>query len=157
MGIIGCDASCLWCSGTTATNCIICADPTYYLYMGKCYPTCPSFVPYFNQYEIVFQRQKYNPAICMTSCEFGTYADGETKECLDCNPDCQQCASNLIASCLSCNPIKYLLNGICLSNCPSPHHQNNFTDYTCTQISSSNYLSVKIQSLGYKSRIPKEA
>lgn len=62
---------------------------------------------------------------------FGTYADPETKECLDCNPDCQSCNSSLLASCLSCNPIKYLYSGICLTQCPNPHHKNNFTDYTC--------------------------
>lgn len=49
LGVIGCDPSCLWCNGTDDISCLICADQTQYLYMGKCYTTCPSEVPYFNQ------------------------------------------------------------------------------------------------------------
>lgn len=84
------------------------------------------------------------------------YADGATSECLVCNPDCQTCSSSLIASCSSCNPIKYLISGICITNCPSPHHQNNYADYTCDEISQTPGLSVQIQTLGYKNRVPKD-
>ena len=52
--------------------------------------------------------------------------------------------------------MKYLLKGICVLDCPTPHHSNNFTDYTCNTVSSTNYLKVKIQTLGYKNRIPKD-
>lgn len=62
----------------------------------------------------------------------------------------------MIASCLSCNPVGYLYNGICISDCPKPHHVNNFTDFVCHEISQTQFLKVKIQSLGYEYAVPKD-
>lgn len=50
----------------------------------------------------------------------------------------------------------YLFNGLCVEQCPSPHHVNNFTDYTCHQVSQPTYLQVKILPLGFMTAIPKD-
>jgi len=156
LGRIGCHSSCKSCNGTSANECEICADSSHFLYMGTCYSQCPSPADNYLTFIKVYQGNKYEQLTCLKECPYGYYADAETLECVECNPDCQTCNSSTIASCLSCNPIKYLLNGICVSECPSPHHSNNYTDYTCNQLSSPTYLKVKIQSLGYKNRIPKD-
>lgn len=45
---------------------------------------------------------------------------------------------------------------MCVSDCPKPYHENNFTDYLCHEIGKPKYLQVKILSLGFMSKIPKD-
>jgi hypothetical protein len=156
LGTIKCDDSCLSCSGTSATECLICADQTQFIYDGECLSTCPAEAPAYTVETTDFQSQRYYKNFCQPECPSGTFANEETNECMECNPDCQTCDSSLMASCTSCNPIKYLFNGICLTNCPTQHHSNNYANYTCDEISTVSGLYVQIQSLGYKSRIPKD-
>jgi hypothetical protein len=155
LGTIECHESCLTCNGTTVNDCMVCADQANYLFYGQCLTECPVGAETYTVETADFQSNRYIQNLCLPACPHGMYADGATNLCMACNPDCQTCSSSLIASCNSCNPIKYLLNGVCVSECPSPHHTNNYADYTCTEISTTPGLSVKIQSLGYKNRIPK--
>lgn len=37
LGLIGCDPSCLFCNGTTANDCLVCANQSEFLLLGKCY------------------------------------------------------------------------------------------------------------------------
>jgi hypothetical protein len=57
---------------------------------------------------------------------------------------------------MTCKPVKYLYDGLCVQDCPQPHHQNNFSSYQCVEISRATNLKVTIQSLGYKLKIPKD-
>ncbi len=59
-------------------------------------------------------------------------------------------------SCLTCVPVNYLFNGLCVAECPAPHYVNNFNTYQCDKVSQSKFLDVKIQSMGYKLKIPKD-
>ena len=45
---------------------------------------------------------------------------------------------------------------MCVTDCPRPHHENNFTDYLCHVKSKPKFLQVKILSLGFINRIPKD-
>ena len=93
---------------------------------------------------------------CKESCDYNQFADPITGKCTNCNLDCQTCSNDLIASCLSCNPVKYLLDGICVTECPAGSYENVLSNYTCKRIYTPPNLSVKIQTLGYKNRIPKD-
>ncbi|CDW88139.1 neurohypophysial n-terminal domain containing protein [Stylonychia lemnae] len=156
LGQIGCHDSCMFCNGTTFASCLICQDQNQKLLLGQCFVTCPQSYPYYKSEEVIMQRFQYKTYQCLRECPLGYYPNPQTNECMECNPDCQTCNSNYISSCLTCEPIKYVLNGICLEQCPTPHHKNNFTSYKCDQISDTSFLKVKIQSLGYKSKIPKD-
>jgi hypothetical protein len=118
IGSIGCHPSCKVCNGTLDTNCMICSNPTYKLFMGKCYPECPKAAAQKDSYMIKYQNMEMSQVICTAICPFGKYSDADTKNCIQCNQDCQTCNSSIIASCMSCNPIKYLFNGMCVLDCP---------------------------------------
>eukprot|EP00347_Sterkiella_histriomuscorum_P007679 403347989 len=156
LGTIGCHQSCSVCNGTSDNNCQICTSPTDFLLNGKCYSTCPAEAPYISTYSITHQNLLKSQSICVKNCPFGYFSDSETKICTECNPDCLTCTSAIIASCTSCNPNKQLFNGICVEDCPTPHHSNNYTSYVCNQIDQPKYLQVKIMSLGFINRIPKD-
>lgn len=156
IGSIGCHPSCKVCNGTLDTNCMTCAQPGYKLFMGKCYADCPKTAPEKDTYMIIYQNLEMTQTICTAACPFGKYSESGTRNCLQCNQDCQTCNSSVIASCLSCNPIKYLFNGMCVTDCPKPYHMNNFTDYLCHEIGKPKFLQVRILSLGFMSKIPKD-
>ena len=45
---------------------------------------------------------------------------------------------------------------MCVTQCPQPHHVNNFTDYLCHTVSEPVYLKVAILPLGFMTAIPKD-
>lgn len=114
IGSIGCDPSCKVCNGTLDTNCMICADPTAILFMGKCYAECPPAVANQDTLTITYQNLQMSQLFCTADCPFGKYANAQGL-CIDCNLDCQTCNRSTIASCMTCNPIKYLYNGMCVT------------------------------------------
>lgn len=105
---------------------------------------------------VIFQKKKWNAPYCINDCPLGYYPDQITKQCLSCNLDCQTCNRSEIRSCMTCKPVKYLYSGLCVIDCPQPHHQNNFSSYMCEKIGDTKFLKIKIQSLGYKLKIPKD-
>lgn len=135
IGSIGCNPSCMKCWGQGQHDCYLCADLDLYNYEGQCYDECPEFAPYWTTYEQVHAQARHNGKRCLTKCSLGQYPDTVTNQCLKCNNDCQTCENNYIASCKTCNPIKFLYNGICVGDCPGPHQMNNYTDYTCVETS----------------------
>lgn len=156
LGTIGCDPSCLVCNGTSSSNCQVCANASYFLYNGACFSQCPPAAAAISSYSFVFQDLLMTQSLCMATCPFGFYAHPATSVCTACNPDCLTCNSSEIASCLSCNPVMQLYNGICIQNCPTPHNANNYTSYVCDVLSRPANLQVKIQSLGYVNSIPSD-
>ena len=56
IGTIGCHPSCKVCNGTLETNCMICTNPKYKLFMGKCYPDCPVVAKEKDSYQIVYHN-----------------------------------------------------------------------------------------------------
>ena len=117
IGSIGCDPSCKVCNGTLDTNCMICSNSSYNLFMGQCFPDCPSQAAYVDSYTIVYQNLQMSQTICTADCPYGSYSDS-SNNCVLCNSDCQTCASSTIASCITCNPIMYLFDGMCVTQCP---------------------------------------
>lgn len=55
IGSIGCHPSCKVCNGTLDINCMICSNNTHKLFMGKCYPQCPTQAPEMDTYSITYQ------------------------------------------------------------------------------------------------------
>ncbi|KAF3815930.1 hypothetical protein GH733_016035 [Mirounga leonina] len=62
---VPCHKDCLECSGPSADDCDLCAEPSLVLYDGQCLDECP----------------------------VGTYYEKETKDCRDCHKSCQTCSS----------------------------------------------------------------
>lgn len=48
------------------------------------------------------------------------------------------------------------MNGICLETCPTPFYIPNYLNYTCTNVLTPSYMTVKIQSLGFEKRFRKD-
>ncbi|XP_032722555.1 proprotein convertase subtilisin/kexin type 5 isoform X1 [Lontra canadensis] len=69
---IPCHEDCLECSGPSADDCDLCAEPSLVLYNGRCLDECPG----------------------------GTYYEKETKDCRDCHKSCQTCSSP--GTCVTC-------------------------------------------------------
>lgn len=156
IGDIGCHSTCKFCNGIKDNDCVVCIDSLPMLASGRCYAQCPDYAPFYMSNVVVLQKKKWDAPYCISECPLGNYPDSITKECLSCNLDCQTCNRSEIRSCNTCKPVKYLYDGLCVSDCPQPHHQNNFSSYQCVQISKTQYLKVSIQSLGYKLKIPKD-
>lgn len=92
-----CDNSCNGCV-TTATNCILCYDTTYFLKIGS--------------------------NGCTTSCGSGYYGSTATGKCTICPVGCNACSmSSGTVSCSSCKAVAginyYLYGNQCYSVCPS--------------------------------------
>ncbi len=85
IGSIGCHPSCKVCNGTLDTNCKICSNPTYKLFMGKCYPECPPAAKEKDSYQIVYHNVEMTQVICTSICPFGKYSEQGTNTCLQCN------------------------------------------------------------------------
>ncbi len=144
IGDIGCHPSCKFCNGTTDKDCIVCQDNIPFLADGRCYAQCPSYSPYYMNNIVIFQKKKWNAPYCIPNCPLGAYPNSITNECLGCNLDCQTCNRSEIRSCMTCKPVKYLYDGLCVEDCPQPHHKNNFSSYKCERIGDTQYLKVKI-------------
>lgn len=82
IGTIGCHPSCKVCNGTLETNCMICTNPTYKLFMGKCYPDCPVVAKEKDSYQIVYHNVEMTQVICTAICPFGKYSEQGTRTCL---------------------------------------------------------------------------
>jgi hypothetical protein len=82
IGSIGCHPSCKVCNGTLETNCMICTNPTYKLFMGKCYPECPVVAEEKDSYQIVYHNVEMKQVICTSICPFGKYSEQGTHTCL---------------------------------------------------------------------------
>jgi hypothetical protein len=64
---------------------MICSQPGYKLFMGKCYPECPKSAPEKDSYMIIYQNLEMTQSICTAKCPFGKYSEEGTRNCLQCN------------------------------------------------------------------------
>jgi hypothetical protein len=54
---------------------MICTNPTYKLFMGKCYPECPLVAEEKDSYQIVYHNVEMKQVICTAICPFGKYSE----------------------------------------------------------------------------------
>jgi hypothetical protein len=61
---------------------MICTNPNYKLYMGKCFPECPAKAKDKDSYSITYHNVLMTQTICTGQCPFGKYSDVDTRTCL---------------------------------------------------------------------------
>ncbi|CAD8126990.1 unnamed protein product [Paramecium sonneborni] len=70
---------------------------------------------------------------CLSVCDDGYYADNTINECKQCISPCQKCLS--LTTCITClqNQInKILVDGTCISSCPTGYYESKGTCLLCT-------------------------
>lgn len=81
LGEIGCDSSCLTCTGPTINDCIICTNYlTEYLVDGKCETSCPLSKPTVMNRNIIFNSLTYEIKTCTLDCGEGYFVNTERNE-----------------------------------------------------------------------------
>ncbi|KAM3140426.1 hypothetical protein pb186bvf_007406 [Paramecium bursaria] len=134
-----CDSSCLSCNGPYQYNCTACSSGTYLLngYCGtgcgwsyfdtttnNCASQCPSKSYYYGSYcYSPCPSGKYQYDIyCYDSKPYGVACkqlSNGSYSCAACYKTCETCTSTLSTNCTYCRGGYYLLNGQCVSRCPS--------------------------------------
>jgi len=148
-----CNPKCLTCS-VTASNCLSCAIGYYLIRLSvssyDCVSSCSAgyYKDSQNCEACIFPCQTCSSATACVTCVTGTYFYANTSACLlgcpsnayidtaaqacqMCTSPCSSCRSSTY--CLSCLNGLYLLNGKCLSVCPSQYYSD--TTQMCIQCS----------------------
>jgi len=118
-----CPSTCISC--TSWTNCLSCITNSV-SYNNYCYGYCnPANITemYFNKDNIT----------CTATCPIGTYAS--VVYCKLCDAVCSSCFK-ISTNCTGCSNGLYLLNGACMTSCPSGYKPNSslnciFCNTTC--------------------------
>ena len=130
-----CEDNCLEC--TDSTTCTKCSEK-FFLFASDCKEKCPEYTYHTsdNKCEWCSDSEKCekccskdpskclkcNSSIlykdkCINQCPVGTYYCNKKETCIDCSESCTSCQSK--TQCDSCKTGFYLLNGQCISECPS--------------------------------------
>ena len=150
IGYLGCDKSCLTCSGFTASDCTSC-DPNGtlpYLNGSTCLGSCPSSYSLISISTVIADNITYNVSTCGSTCLDGMYFidDIYGGSCEACDSSCATCNGPLSINCLSCGSSdSFLWEGSCISGCPTGQ---NDSSNNCLETVGNTNGSVDIDSVG---------
>ena len=158
VGFIGCDPSCLTCSSSKKTDCILCnvTGSNPYFLNGECIAKCPDNYTMILPYSQAYKNNAYTLFVCAQSCPkssllvktFNQTLNATTSLCMQCHPSCLNCKGTNINDCTKCDAKTgkpYFLDGFCLPNCPSDYYDSSLY---CLKSAKVIYSSIKIISEG---------
>ncbi|XP_035996608.1 proprotein convertase subtilisin/kexin type 5 [Fundulus heteroclitus] len=144
---VRCHVDCALCDGPNGNDCDACVQPEATLHNGACLAPCPSstyreavtgeckdcdasclacFGPHMSSCTSCRGSQKldaHNRCVPLANkCSPHQYAD-EDRECQPCHKYCHRCSGPGKNHCLSCNQGHFLLDGVCVSDCPTGYYE----------------------------------
>ncbi|KAL4489764.1 hypothetical protein ABPG72_022404 [Tetrahymena utriculariae] len=144
---VDCNSNCKTCN-SPGNICTSCNSPNF-LNPGSgltCLPTCPvSYCCSGSLYLDISTNscnstcpQDISTNSCNSTCPQGTYPDGSTNICSNCDANCATCYGGTSSNCLTCNlPLSYQKStSECISSCTSGQYLDTNTN-NCTQCDSS--------------------
>ncbi len=140
LGYLGCDKTCLTCSGSSNASCMSCnsASTIPYLANSYCVSACPTSLPIIYNTTVMYKGSSVLSMTCIAECPTGSYelvsSSGLIKKvvCTSCDSSCMYCTGPTMSQCTKCYAGKYLLDGVCVDECPTGEFDsdNNCVKYT---------------------------
>lgn len=100
---LGCDSSCLTCSGPGPSLCATCSSPLLFL-------------------------SNVTGGYCLSSCPTSGYYQSGGVSCLACDSSCAYCSGSSTSQCTSCPNGTYLSSGYCRLVCPPAAYPNSISN-----------------------------
>ncbi|KAL4456740.1 hypothetical protein ABPG73_014766 [Tetrahymena malaccensis] len=149
-----CDSSCLSCSGSTSSDCSVCAQSGYYISLNlnkKCVASCDTSQAQYIDFSTNPQQpycrkcsslcQTCSDSQSCTTCIQGYYL--QASQCFPCDTSCLSCSKAGPSNCIVCQQQGYFIstkqNNICVASCDLTQgqyiDQSNPQQYYCKQCS----------------------